>query len=164
MPPLRKVDAVIGQRNVPLPSVGKADVQLFCQVLTEPGKGVRIVNELLVGNPRAPFHRRRGDHQDLASIQGDAREEPLQPLSGLLRTSTLEQIVGSEHDDQQISISREGGGRRWNLPAILTHVADTPAGFLDQNVHPSAVRIIAAAEIVEISDSFSFFNFTSSMA
>ena len=165
MPLLRKMDAVVGQGYVPLSSVGKADTQLLRQGLTEPGKGPGIVNELLlVGNPRAPFHRRRGDHQDLASIQGDAREEPLQPLSGLLRTSTLEQIVGSEHDDQQISISREGGGRRWNLPAILTHVADTPAGFLDQNVHPSAVRIIAAAEIVEISDSFSFFNFTSSMA
>ena len=45
------------------------------------------------GHPLADAQR--GDHQDLASIQGDAREEPLQPLSGLLRTSTLEQIVGS---------------------------------------------------------------------
>ena len=164
MPLPRKVDAVVGQSDVPLSGVSETDTQPFCQGLTQLSKGMGIGNELLARYPRSPFHRRRGDHQDLASIQGDAREEPLQPLSGLLRTSTLEQIVGSEHDDQQISISREGGGRRWNLPAILTHVADTPAGFLDQNVHPSAVRIIAAAEIVEISDSFSFFNFTSSMA
>ena len=164
MPLLCEVYAIIGQGDVPPPGVSKADAHLCRQSLTQLGKGMGIVNELLARHPRAPLYRRRGDHQDLASIQGDAREEPLQPLSGLLRTSTLEQIVSSEHDDQQISISREGGGRRWNLPAILTHVADTPAGFLDQNVHPSAVRIIAAAEIVEISDSFSFFNFTSSMA
>ena len=48
MPLLRKVDAVVGQGDVPLHGIGKADAQLFCQVLTEPGKGVRIVNELLI--------------------------------------------------------------------------------------------------------------------
>ena len=117
------------------------------QGLTELGKGVGIVNELLIRHPRAPFHRRRGNQQDLASIQGDAGEEPLQPLSGLFRASALEQVVGPEHDDQQIGISRKVRGRVRDLPAVLSHVADGPASLARQNVHPPAVRIIAAAQI-----------------
>ena len=109
-PLLRKVDAVIGQEDVPLPGVGEADAQMLRQGLTEPGKGVGVINELLAGYPRSQSHRRRGDHQDLASIQGDAREEPLQPLGGLFRTSSLEQVVGPKHDDQQIGISRKVRG------------------------------------------------------
>lgn len=61
VPLLRKVDAVIGQGNDPLPGIGKADTQLLRQGPTEPGKGAGIVNELLVRHPRAPFYRRRGD-------------------------------------------------------------------------------------------------------
>ena len=147
MPLLRKMDAVVGQGYVPLSGVGKADTQLLRQGLTEPDKGPGIVNELLVGNPRAPFHRRRGDQQKFASIQGDAREEPPQPLSSLVRTSALEQVVGSQHDDQQIGISRKDRRRCRDLPAILPQVTDGPAGFLGQNVSPPAVRIIAAAQI-----------------
>ena len=140
------------------------DAKLLRQGLTELGKGVGIIDELLIRHPRAQLYWWWGNQQDFTSIQGKAGQKTLQPISGLFRTSSLEQVVDPKHDDQQIRVCREGGGNSGDLPAILTHVADTPAGFLDQNVHPSAVRIIAAAEIVEISDSFSFFNFTSSMA
>ena len=102
---------------------------------------------MLVRHPRAPFYRRRGDQQELASIQGYVGEEPLQPRSGLFRTSALEQVVGSKHDDQQICISRKVRGRRGNLPAVLPQVADGPAGFLGQDIHPPAVHVIAAAQI-----------------
>ena len=99
MPLLRKVDAVVGQGDIPLPGVGKADAQLLRQDLTEPGKGAGIVNELLIRHLRAPLHRRRGDQQELASLQEYAGEKPLQPFSGLSRTSALEQVVGPDHDD-----------------------------------------------------------------
>ena len=147
MPLLHKVDAVVGQGDVPLPGVGEADAQMLRQGLTESDKGVGVINELLAGYPRSQSHRRRGDHQDLASIQGDAREEPIQPFNGLFRTSALEQIVGPKHDDQQIGISRKVRDRRGNLPAVFTQVTDGPAGFLGQDIHPPAVRSVAATQI-----------------
>ena len=75
MPLIRKVDAVIGQGDVPFPCVNKAEIHLFCQGLAEPGKGAGGVDELLTGYPRSQGHRRWGDQQDLASIQGDAQKE-----------------------------------------------------------------------------------------
>ena len=111
MPLLCEVYAIIGQGDVPPPGVSKADAHLCRQSLTQLGKGMGIVNELLSRHPRAPLYRRRGDHQDLASIQGDAREEPLQTHGGLFRASALEQVVGPKHDDQQIGISRKVRGR-----------------------------------------------------
>ena len=106
-----------------------------------------IVNKLRAGHPRSQGHRRRGKQQDFTSIQGDAREEPIQPLSSLLRTSTLEQIVGPKHDDQQIRVCREGGGSSGDLPAVLPQVADSPAGFHSQDVNPSAVSVISPTQI-----------------
>ena len=144
---LREVDAVIGKRDVPFPGVGKADAHSLRQGLTEPGEGAEVVDELRAGDPFAQGHRRRCDQQDPASIQRNACEEPLQPLGGLLRTSALEQIVGSQHDDQQIRAGGEGGGGGGDLPAVLPQVADGPAGFPCQNVHPPAVRVIPPAEI-----------------
>lgn len=129
------------------PASAKRRSICFARAWAEPGKGAGIVNELLIGYPRAPLHRRRGDYQDLASIQGDAREEPLQPGSGLFRASALEQVIGAKHDDQQIGISGKVGGRHRDLPAVLPQVADGSAGFLGQDIHPPAVRIIAATEV-----------------
>ena len=80
-------------------------------------------------------------------VQRDSCEEPLQFLSGPLRTTSLEQIVGPQHDDQQICVGKQvrSGGR--DLPAILSHVGDRPSGFRRQDVHPPAVRVVAPAEI-----------------
>jgi len=144
---LREVDAIVGKGDVPFPSVGKADAHSLRQSLAEPGEGKGAVDELWGGDPLAQGHRRRCDQQDPASIQGDAGEESLQPLGGLLRASALEQIVGSQHDDQQIRASGEGGGEGEDLPAVLPHVADGPAGLRSQNIHPPAVRVIPPAEI-----------------
>ena len=71
----------------------------------------------------------------------------LQPPGGLLRAPALEQIVGPQHDDQQIRAGGEGGGGGGNLPAVLPQVGDRPAGFRSQDVHPPAVRVIPPAEI-----------------
>ena len=144
---LREVDAVIGKGDAPFPGVGKADAHSLRQGLTEPGKGKGAIDELRAGDPFAQGHRRRCDQQDPASIQGDAGEEPLQPPGGLLRTPALEQIVGSQHDDQQIRVGGKGGGGGGDLPAILSHVANGPAGLHSQDVHPPAVRVIPPAEI-----------------
>ena len=89
VPLLCEVYAVIGQGDVSLSSVGKADAQLFLQGLTELGKGAGVIHELRAGHPRSQGHRRWGDQQDLASIQGEAGEKLLQPLSGLLRIWAL---------------------------------------------------------------------------
>lgn len=144
---LREVDAVIGQGDVPFPGVCKADTHSLRQSLAEPGEGAGAVDELRTGDPLAQGHRRRCDQQDPTSIQGDAGEEPLQPPGGLFRASALEQIVGSQHDDQQIRAGGEGGGGGRDLPAILSHVADGPTGLRSQDVHPPAVRVIPPAEI-----------------
>ena len=77
----------------------------------------------------------------------DSSEKSLQPLSRLLRASPLEQIVGAQHHDQQVSVIWEGRNDRRDLPAVLSHVADSPAGFRRQDVHPPAVPLIASAEI-----------------
>ena len=144
---LCEVYAVIGQGDAPPSGVGKADAHSFRKGLTEPGKSAGVVYELWAGHPRSQGHRRRCDQQDFTSIHGDAGEEPLQPPGGLLRASALEQIVGSQHDDQQIRAGGEGGGGGGDLPAVLPQVADGPAGFPCQNVHPPAVRVIPPAEI-----------------
>ena len=133
--------------NVSTSGIGEMDAQLLRQGLTKPGIGAGIVNELLIRHPRAPFQRRRGNQQDLASVQGYAGEKPFQTHGGLFRASALEQVVGPKHEDQQIRVCREGGGNSGDLPAILTHVADAPAGFLGKNVHPPAVRIVAVTQI-----------------
>ena len=43
---LREVYAVIGQRDVPLPDIGKTDAQSLRQGLAELGKGAGVLNEL----------------------------------------------------------------------------------------------------------------------
>ena len=131
---LREVYAVIGQRDVPLPAIGKTDAQSLRQGLAELGKGAGVLNELRAWTPLAHSHWRRCNQQDLASIQGYADEEPLQPLDSLLRASALKQIVGSQPHNQQISVIWESWGRNRNLPAILSHVVDGPAGFRSQDI------------------------------
>lgn len=147
MPLLRKVDAVVGQGDVPLASVGEADAQLFRQGLTELGKGAGVIHELRAGHPRSQAHRRWGDQQELVSIQGNAGEKPLQSLGGLRWATPLEQIVGPQHHDQQICVNREGGRYRRNFQAVLSQIADYPAGLRGQDVHPPTVCGIAPAEI-----------------
>jgi len=137
---------IIGQRDIPVSSVGKTDPQFPGQILTAPGKGVGIVNELLAGHPFTQGHGWRCDQQELASVQDHAGEEPLQFPGSLLRASALEQIVGAQHDDQQICVLWKYGSSRRNLPAILSHVADRPSGFGCQNIYPSVVGIISPAE------------------
>ena len=144
---LRKVYAVIGQWDVPLSGVGKADAHSLCQNPAELGEGAGAVNELLTWYPRSQGHRWRCDQQDFALIQGEAGEEPLQPLDGLLRASTLEQIVGAQHNDQQVAVIWESRSGRGDLPAILPQVGERPAGLCGQDVHPPAVRVIAPAEM-----------------
>lgn len=134
---LREVCAVIGQRDVPPSGVGKADTHFLRQNFTASGEGAGVTNELWAGYPRAQGHRWRCDQQNLASIQGYADEEPLQPLGSLLRASALKQIVGSQPHNQQISVIWESWGRNRNLPAILSHVVDGPAGFRSQGLSPS---------------------------
>ena len=106
-----------------------------------------VINELRVWDPLAQSHWRRCDQQDLASLQRDTGKEPLQPLGGLLRASSLEQVVGSQHDDQQIGVSWKGGRGGRNFPAVLPHVEDRPSGLRSQDVHPPAACVVAAAEI-----------------
>jgi hypothetical protein len=139
--------AVIGQGDVPPSGIGKADDKPLRQGLAEPGKNAGVIYELRTGHPCSLGHGRRCDQQDLASVQRDSCEEPLQFLSGPLRTTSLEQIVGPQHDDQQICVGKQvrSGGR--DLPAILSHVGDRPSGFRRQDVHPPGVRVIAPAEI-----------------
>ena len=144
---LREVYAVIGQRDVPLPDIGKTDAQSLRQGLAELGKGAGVLNELHAWTPLAHSHWRRCNQQDLASIQGYTDEEPLQPLGGLLWASPLKQIVGPQHDDQQICVSRKGGSGGWNLAAVLSHVRDRPSGLRSQDVHPSVVCLIPPTEI-----------------
>jgi len=72
VPLLCEVDAVVGQGDVPLPGVSEADAKLFCQGLTELGKGVGIIDELRVEHPRSQGHRRWDNEQDSTSIQGKA--------------------------------------------------------------------------------------------
>ena len=144
---LREVYAVIGQRDVPLPDIGKTDAQSLRQGLAELGKGAGVLNELRAWTPLAHSHWRRCNQQDLASIQGYTDEEPLQPLGGLLWASPLKQIVGPQHDDQQICVSRKGGSGGWNLAAVLSHVRDRPSGLRSQDVHPSVVCLIPPTEI-----------------
>ena len=79
MPLLHKVDAVVGQGDVPLPGVGEADAQMLRQGLTEPDKGVGVINELLIGYPCPQGYWRRCDQENLLSIQGDTGEKSLQP-------------------------------------------------------------------------------------
>ena len=71
----------------------------FRNKLVASGKPAEDINELLIRHLRAPLHRRRGDQQELASLQAYAGEEPLQPHGGLSRTFALEQVVGPDHDD-----------------------------------------------------------------
>ena len=59
----------------------------------------------------------------------------------------MEQVVGSERDDQQVGVIWESRSGRGDLPAILPQVADGPAGFLGQDIHPPAVRIVALTQI-----------------
>ena len=66
-----------------------------------------IVNELLAGYPLPQGHWRWCNEEYLALLQTDAGEKPLQLLGGLLRAVPLEQIVGPQHDNQQISVSRK---------------------------------------------------------
>lgn len=42
-----------------------------------------------------------------------------QSLSGLLRATPLEQIVGPQHHDQQVGVSRKDGGGVRDLPSIF---------------------------------------------
>lgn len=77
MPLLRKVDAVVGQGDVPLSGVSEADAQMLRQRPAESGKGMGIVNELLAGHPHSQGHRRWGDEQDPTSIQRKAEQKPL---------------------------------------------------------------------------------------
>ena len=100
MPLLRKVDAVVGQRDVPLPGVGEADAQMLRQGLTESGIVTGVIDEFLTGDPRAQLYWWWGNQQDFTSIQGYAGEKPLQTHGGLFRASALEQVVGTKHDDQ----------------------------------------------------------------
>jgi len=92
---------IVGQRDIPVSGVGKTDPQFPGQLLTAPGKGVGIVNELLAGHPFAQGHGRRRDQKELASVQDHTGEEPLQLPGGLLRASALEQIVGAQHEPVQ---------------------------------------------------------------
>ena len=71
MPLLRKVDAVVGQGDVPLSGVSEADAQMLRQRPAESGKGMGIVNELLARYPRAQLYWWWGNQQDFTSIQGD---------------------------------------------------------------------------------------------
>ena len=62
---LSKMNAVISQGNVPVSGVGKGNTKSLGQCLTVLGKGVGVVNELLVGHPFSQGHGRRGDEQYL---------------------------------------------------------------------------------------------------
>lgn len=147
MPLLCEVYAVVGQGNVPRSGIGKADAHSLRQGLTELGEGMGVINELLIRHPCPQGYRRRCDQEDLLSIQGDAGEESLHPFSGLLWAPALEQIIGSQHDDQRICVIREGGGRGGDLPTVLPHIGDCPSCLRGQDIHPPAVRIITPAEI-----------------
>lgn len=56
VPLLSEMNTVVGQGNIPLSGIGKADTQLLRLCLTELGKGMRVVNELLAGHPPSQGH------------------------------------------------------------------------------------------------------------
>lgn len=72
MPLLRKVYAIIGQRDVPLSGVGKTNTHSFRKGLTELDKGAGVINDFRTGHPRSQSNWRRRDQQALASVQRDA--------------------------------------------------------------------------------------------
>ena len=101
MPLLCEVYAVIGQGDVPLSGVSEADAQLLCQGLTELGKGVGIINELLTWGPTRPASPAAGAISRILLRFRDMPERNCSmSLNGLFRTFALEQVVGSQHDDQ----------------------------------------------------------------
>ena len=110
-PVLGVVKADVGVKDGKIAGIGKAGTQPLRQGLAELCESAGVINELWPGDPLAHSHWRRCNQQDLVSVQGNAREKTLQPLGGLLRASSLEQVVGSQHDDQQIGISRKVRGR-----------------------------------------------------
>lgn len=65
---LREVYAVVGQGDVTPFGVDEANVQLLCQCLTELGKGVGIIKELLAGYPFAQSHRAGWEWQMLPHV------------------------------------------------------------------------------------------------
>lgn len=143
---LREMYAVIGHGDVPVPGVSKANTQPPGRVSTALIKRAGAIDELLVQYPLSQRHGRRCDQQELVPKQINSREEALQLPNSVFGTASLEQVVGSQHDDQQICVLRESWGGLRNLPAILPHIANRPAGFLSQNIHSAAVRIMAPAQ------------------
>ena len=62
---LGKMNAVIRKGNIPVSGVGKGNTKSLGQCGTVLGKGVGVLNELLVEHPFPQGHRRRGDEQYL---------------------------------------------------------------------------------------------------
>ncbi len=99
MPLLHKVDAVVGQGDVPLPGVNKAEIHLFCQGLAEPGKGAEASMSCWLGTHAPRVIGGGAISRILLRSKEMHKKEPIQPFNGLFRTSSLEQVVGPKHDD-----------------------------------------------------------------
>ena len=57
----REVDAIEGQRDIPLPGICEGDTQLLGQGLIRFSQFHRFRNQTFLCDPLAPFHGRRGD-------------------------------------------------------------------------------------------------------
>ena len=101
---LCKMDSIISKGNIPFPGIGKADTKLLGKSAATPCKSAGMVNQLLTGHPLPRSHGRRYDQQNLIRFQRQLGEDVLQFAGSLLRTASLEQIVGTQHENQQVGV------------------------------------------------------------
>src|SRR5699024_1655375 len=119
---LGKMNAVIRKGNIPVSSVGKVDTKSLGQCGTVLGKGTGVVNESLVWHPFPQGHGRRGDEQHLFRKKRHFMKKTFQVFRCHLWAEALKQVVGAQHENQQIGVRGKGRERRGNLSAILSHV------------------------------------------